>query len=188
MKIDYNGWVLDSQEELYFCWWLEELKSEKFIHSFERAESINVFDPVLINYSIDSNGTQKAVKILRELNYTPDFLIRWNKKAEGIFYTVPGNYYPKEVITDCIFTVFDPKESYVDVKGLFNGPRLSTSITFPFVQKLMYHVNNIYIQKIVPLGEDGLFAKTFTPKKYLTTKTGKERKIKWDIKLLKDLI
>jgi hypothetical protein len=182
VKLKYNGWELDSQEELYFCWWLEELLNDKYIKSFNRADSIPIYDPKKLCFGHHCRA------IIRELNYEPDFIIEWYSKANGIFYITEGKEYSLFQVKNTPFISLDGKTSLVDVKGLFQGPRLSTSITFPFVQKLLFHEKNIFINKIIPLGDKGLFANTFTPTSYLTTPTGKERKLKWEPRSLEEYL
>ena len=73
--------------------------------------------------------------------------------------------------------------SYIDVKGLFD--RNKSNSTFSIIQKVLFSEKGIYAQKIVP---EKLFERTFTPKKYLKTdKSGKPRKIKWEVKLLEEI-
>jgi hypothetical protein len=52
-------------------------------------------------------------------------------------------------------------------------------VRFPLNQKMMLHQYGVYVQKIMPLSKkrNGLFKNTFTPKAYLKTKTGRDRKI-----------
>ena len=175
MKLTYNNLELDSQEELYMCWWLDELLSFGYIDNYKKGEQIEIFKSTYLNF-INYNK-----HLFRELNYTPDFIIKWNKKAEGIFYINQHSTYNKDIIKRVPFiAVMD--NSIIDVKGTFKSKFVSTSITFPIIQKVLYNVLNIYVQKIQPLGDKGLFSITFTPNKYLLTTTGKKRKIKWNIK------
>ncbi len=182
MEIQYNNWILDSQEELYFIWWLEELQSAGFIESFYRIEEpIVIFEKTSFDFIVGNKELSKP--ILRKINYTPDFYIQWADKAEGIFLAVVNGSYTKEQFKRCVFYCESNKVSIVDVKGTFSG-RLISAITFPIIQKILFH-KNIFVQKVVPLGDKGLFANTFTPAKYfLTPKTGKQRKTSFKMERL----
>jgi hypothetical protein len=174
MKLFYKNIELDSNEELYMCWWLDELKAKKFIKSFDKASKIELFKPCSMQFGDDTKH------LFRELNYTPDFEIEWNTKAEKIFFIHKNQNYSKSIINSVPFIAINNK-SLIDVKGTFKSKFVSTSITFPIIQKILYNVFDIYVQKIQPLGNNGLFQKTFTPKKYLLTPTGKLKKINWPI-------
>jgi hypothetical protein len=180
MKLKYNGWDLDSPEELYFCWWLEELLDHKYIKSFNRAETIPIYNPEKLCFG------EHCRKVLREFNYTPDFIVEWYPKANGIFFLAVGQEYSKDQVRNVPFISMDKKTSLIDIKGLFQGTRYSSSITFPITQKFLFHEKKIFVDKIIPLGNKGLFAKTFTPKKYLLTETGKQRKINWKVSSVLD--
>ena len=70
--------------------------------------------------------------------------------------------------------------SYVDVKGKFIGVNNNSALTFPIIQKLMYHdviSSGVYINKIKPLAARGLFNYTFTPSAYIHRKDGNKRTV-----------
>lgn len=175
----YRDWLLDSEEELVFCYWLEELQENGFVDFFYRIE-----EPILsydkINFDFIVGGKKISKHILRRLSYTPDFLIKWNEKADGKIIAIKEGTYTKKQFKNCIFYCESDKQSIIDVKGPF-GRKLISGITFPILQKVLAY-NGTFVQKIVPLGNKGLFSKTFTPKQYLLTKTGKIKKINWTVK------
>jgi hypothetical protein len=181
---NYGDWVLDSYEEVVFCYWLEELKELGLIKDFERyTKSIEIIASK--QYQIKEKGV-KTVKLvdkhlMHNLEYTPDFRIIWSEKADNILIRIKNKTYNKGK-TNAIFIVDSNLESIVDVKGTFVSTRVQSSITFPIIQKILYDKFNIYCQAIIPLGPKGLFSKTFTPTFFLKTPTGKDRKINWKVK------
>lgn len=186
MKIEYNDWVLDSNEELYFCHWLEALQAIGYVESFTRIQDpILLFDKVYFNFKIDGKPLKKHV--FRIMEYTPDFIIQWSKLAEGHLVAKRDGEYTKASFKGCLFYTEDDLVSIVDVKGTFKGGRLISSITFPIIQKILAY-QGTYVQEVLPFGKKGLFDKTFTPKEYLFTPTGKLKKINWGVKTLETYI
>ncbi len=186
MKVEYNDWVLDSNEELYFCYWLEALQAIGYVESFTRIQDpILLFDKLYFNFKVDLKPIEKF--ILHPLEYTPDFIIKWSKDADGILAARRNGEYSKDSFIGCLFYTEDDLVSIVDVKGTFKGTGLTSSITFPIIQKILAYQGQ-YVQKVIPFGKKGLFEKTFTPKEYLFTPTGKLKKINWEVKTLETYI
>jgi len=166
--------TFDSFEEKYFTYWLEEARQMELIDSWERWDQekhIEMFPP---------NEEYK----MRKASYTPDFKVVFNKKAEGLLYNLPKKS------KGYFFYVNDDLECIIDVKGAYKSSKHISSITFPLVQKIIFHTQGIYIQKVIPLGVGNLFDKTWTPSKYLLTdKTNQIRKIKQNkVQTLKQFI
>ncbi len=181
--IKYKNWVLDSEEELFFCYWMEELKEAGYINEFSRIEDpILIFDKVSFDFFIRGKKEVKPLikSILRPLSYTPDFFISWTEKADSVFIAIRNNEYYAVSFKKCIFYTEEDMTSVIDVKGTFRNPRILTATTFPIIQKILAY-KGIYVQKIVPFGKSGLFAKTFTPNQYNFTPTGKFKKIPWKV-------
>jgi hypothetical protein len=173
-----------SAEEYWYSKWLDKLIEEGYVESYEYQVPIAVIDDVSISPLWKLNG----------INYTADFKIYWTSKALGVFFTT------EKGLPDVKLRASDSKRlhyatalnyieekdgvdvngvmywSYVDVKGKFAGKNNNSAITFPLVQKMIYKLHNIYVQKIVPFAALGLFNYTFTPSDYAITKTGKTRK------------
>lgn len=185
--ISYKGQKLDSNEELQFCHYLEELEKNKYIKPFKKnTESMELCEAVKedINYR-DKKGNLKTLNkhFLHNLSYTFDFMIEWLPKAKNVFYINIKDTAPsKETIQTVPFYCLEKNTSIIDVKGSFAGRNNNSAITFPIIQKLLYD-GDIYVQKIIP---KKLFQKTFVPPKELLTPTGKTRKFNFPIKLLKD--
>lgn len=183
MGIKYNDWILDSEEELFFCHWVDELIQRGYVEEFYRVqEPIIIFEKVNFDFFVTEKSKIKQISkfILHPLTYTPDFYIRWAEKADGIFYATINGTYTKEAFNKCEFYCRDDRVSIVDVKGGWSGAKLISSVTFPVLQKILFF-KDIYIQKVVPLTPKGLFSKTFTPTAYTVTPTGKYKRINWSV-------
>lgn len=190
--------LFDSNEELYFSWWLDELKEKEFILSYEiQPQSFELLPPV--SYI---NITEKKLKdksLLRNLSYTPDFKIIWHDFnvesipfAAWLEYDEGTNKYctelqkgikPDDII---IYQTLDNKLiSYIDIKGSFAGRNNNSAITFPLNKKLMFNRHGIFVNKIIP---QKLFENTFVPKRYLLTDKNKQlRKINFNVKTIDDV-
>lgn len=177
---------LDSDEELYFYWWLSELKENGYIDEF-------ILQPEPFTLSVKMKMTYfKPMKRVedKELSYnlinghiyTTDARIVWNKKAENVFYkdltTELGKY---DSYKDAIFIATE-SISYVEVKPKFdfkNMTRLAkTNI------KWVWDKYGIFVNLVIP---ERLFKLTFTPDRFLTgNKSNRLRKINYKpIKTLK---
>jgi hypothetical protein len=182
--------TFDSKEEEYYTQWLIELAEQGYIKEFHiQPEPYEIFPTVKLEF----DGKEKSV--MRGMTYTADFKIIWHKKAKDIFFfneDTKISSFTKELKSRHFAQYSEECEAYVsivDVKGTFASRHNSTLIKFPLIQKIMYHTKGIYINKIMPLHKvKGLFANTFTPKKYTLTDTGKIRKINWEVRTLEDYI
>lgn len=170
-----------SQEELYFSWYLDELQLKGYIEKYE-------YEPApykIFNKAITSWEEQKKTKVnlrdahlIDESEYTVDFRIYWTEKAKGVFIGGKPSW-KRPYFLGCEFSpIFDKGISTIDVKGdvlAHQGRKNYGAFSFPFKQKLMWLVNGIYVQKVVPIK---LFRDTFVPKRYMFTDSGKQtRKI-----------
>ena len=162
-----DGIEFDSQEEVQFYYWLQELWSAGYIQWFEKVtDSIEICPK--ITTSATKSGKTKEKTVFRPLTYTPDFKIKWHRKAIGLFSD-------RHLSSDLIF-IDDWQESIIDVKGKFAGVYNNSGLTFPIIQKVLYNFRGIYIQKIIP---EDLFKMTFLPEKLFKTKTGKDKSWKF---------
>ena len=181
---------IDSKEEIYFEWWLNELFALGYVNSYKRAIQFKLLNKVDIP-TLKFKPTKKepnrflpsTKNILKAWTYTPDYNILWNKKAENIFFTdidtpidstVTTYFYAKLTLNGYL--------SVVDVKPIaFRAGVTSTSVKFPHIQKLMMNVYNMYINKACPTGKKSLYDKTFTPDRYLLqdVKPNKRRISQW---------
>ena len=166
---EYNGSIYDSQEEIWFAQWLDELKDNGFITSWSRdTETIVVAPPLVSTYK--QGKTLKKQTVLRKFHYTPDFIINWDEKAAGLFY----NTLNTSKITQPFIS--QNNVSIVETKPEFD--RNNMTRLFREIQKLLWITQSKFINLVI-LPE--LFSLTFTPRAFLKTKTGLKRKItKWN--------
>jgi hypothetical protein len=171
-----------SKEELYFSWWLDELKEADYINSWEyEPKSFTLIDKVKYGWSKQLKTKEKHMEstLLNDLCYTPDFRIQWSHK--GCNSPFVWQYKSKR---SHAFSILIGEVSYIDVKGTFD--RNKSNSTFSIIQKVMYDKRGILVEKVVP---QKLFEKTFTPKRYLLTDGGGQaRKIKWKVKSLEEYL
>ena len=167
----------DSSEELYFSWYLEQLKASRYINHWERIETSYLLTKGLEHEYIKpmKKVEDKALKqtILAPSSYTPDFKIYWEPKAIGIF--VSELYNTKEKINTPFICQNPEMVSIIETKGMFdmgNMTRLANNNI-----KFVYETYNVYINMIkIP----DIFNKTYTPDRFLMTdKTFQPRKLKY---------
>jgi hypothetical protein len=196
--IDEDAVGTDSMDEIYFEWFLDELKKTGYIESYYRGCTINLSDPVSLEYNVQlkTKTAQKSRVAISGIDYTPDYVIVWDKKAEGIFY--------KEIGVTTISEKFDKPDKFpmfwanniypvgpvsvLDVKPNVNQKfvKFTSSHTFVVKQAMTYMKYGLVVDKVKV---QDLFKKTFTPSRYLLTDKSKElRKIKWVVKTLKDYV
>jgi hypothetical protein len=194
-----------NQIENYFEWWLIEMQSNGYIKEWTREPETWLVKSTAI-YSRYKRFKTKEKQIedfnlFPRIEYTFDYVIIWDKSAEYIFY--------EEVLESPIFQFGKPSfiahdiegviTSYVDVKPTNSvqqrGGKVSSAVTFPLKQRMIWDNVKLYINKVVPMPMAGtgyhsaLFIKTFTPKRYMLTDGGKiKRKIKFEIVTLADFV
>jgi len=201
MKTEINGL------ETYFEWWLKEMQTAGYVKSFERETETFIVAPV------SSYGRYKRFKrkekeiesfsLFPEIKYSYDYKIYWNSTAEYLFYEEINEHKVFQFGRPLFIAYLNKNEktdqnddypiiSYVDVKPTNSvqrrGGKVSSSITFPLKNRLLWENSGIYINKVVPMPMSGtgyssaLFIKTFTPQRYLLTDGGKQlRKIKFSV-------
>lgn len=154
-----------NNEELYFSYYLDELKEQGLIESYEyEPESFLLSDEITFNYTkttvlkTKTKVENKTKALLHKHSYTPDFVIKPSSKGNGI--NIFGWNLEEFPLFITSGKVGEYARSYIDVKGAFSK-NLSTSVTFPLNQKWMYQKYGIYVQKIKPFD---LFKQTFMPK------------------------
>lgn len=192
---------LDSNEEKYYIYWLDELVKANYILNYKYHVTIPILDNKYINLQV-LRGKKKIseehqFKLLSDITYEADFLIEWNTDMfhdNGKFWFIENqcvNGLPSLLKTLHYAQLSDDNKilSYVDVKGTFAGIHNNSAVIFPIKQKLIYDKLGIYINSIKPLSDKGLFAHTFTPQLYMKTDiTKKDRVISWNTKTLEQYI
>jgi hypothetical protein len=195
-----------SDEELFFYYYLEELKEIGVVNNFNtKCKSFQLSPRVEYPfYTIKKTkkGTtskEEFKTVLNEHVYTPDFEVDWNFRSPYIHYFVSGRlnqlrnpYTTYPINKEIPFYSLSPQPYMcIEVKPAFDHQGMQR--LFSVNQKWIYHNHKIYVQKIIP---QTLFEKTFTPKKVINDpdmiyKVGKnigQSKIKWQIKTLEEFI
>jgi hypothetical protein len=168
--------MYDSQEELYFSWYLEELANKNVIVKWDyHPKPFILSDRIIHTYSkkLKTKSIIKDSVILNDHKYQADFLIHWNPEWNGlIFMNLDEDLYNRDFV---FIAQGNNNFSVVDVKGTFSGPHNNSAVTFPLDQKWVYQKYGIYVQKIMP---SYLFKESFTPIRYLLTdESGRARKL-----------
>jgi len=173
----------DSPEEAYTSWYLDELVDKGYVIKYKhQPESYTLFAKRTYQYSKQLKTKVKIMDstLLQEHVYTPDFEVIWRKylsnknpfikDIENVKLDKIAPLWSAEVWSersDAFCTV----KSVWEVKPLFD--RNNMTRLFTINQKWMYDKYGIYVQKIIP---QKLFRDTFTPKKYLLTDRGKQKR------------
>lgn len=183
----YMGIPWDSYTELVFLYWAEELKKQGYIISIERAQSYLLSDALTNNYAEQLKTKSKPVNqlIAHGHSYTPEYEILWDyKKAREKFIWImgSGNKFDRHFIAH---PTQDPNicRTVIEIKPNFDFANM-TRLAILNV-KWTYQRHGIWVNIIKPLE---LFEKTFVPKKYLVTTTGKARKLKYQPRTLFDCL
>jgi len=159
----------DSNEELYFSWWLDELKELGLVVDYHRGLPF-LLSPA-VKFTVDKKLKTKTVKVQKHIIddhiYTPDFVVEFN----NVFINKAGLYH-----TDGI--------AHIEIKGNYDFNNMTR--LFKINQKWVYAKYGVLVNLLkVPT----IFTKTFTPARYLLTdKSGKPRKLNWTPKTLKQYL
>jgi len=166
--------IYDSNEELQFSYWLDELKEKGYIINWKyNKEEIELIDKKKIDILI--NNKKKNIHLLNKLTYTYDFSIEWDVQSKCLLY----NNISENCKDRKFFLCLQDDISYIDVKGTFAGKHNNSAVSFPIKQKLLYEKENKYVQKVIPIK---LFEQTFVPSNLLN------RKYKFNIKTSKEFL
>lgn len=179
---------LDSNEELYYAWWLSELCDAGFVSAVITQPEGFELHPGFCHTFIKKMKTKDKIQeetIIKPSVYTTDFYVKWTEKAVGVFINLLDT-------DDKIMKGQSPlldicnKElgSFTEVKPKFdqnNMTRLArTNI------KWVQDKHGIFVNLVIPCK---LFKKTFTPERYLTTNlSGKPRKLDYKPRTLKEYL
>lgn len=185
----------DSNEELYFYWWLEELTAKGLIVKWHyQPKPFVLSEPIKTSHTVllKTKTRKQECRILAGHEYTADFLIFWAEKTEG-FLHMPMIYDYGKPITSYPFISHKSKNglffSVVDVKGSYS--QNDAWRRFSIDQKWVYQKHGIYVNKTIPhpaIDKKGrprpvsaLFVQTFVPARFmLTDKSMQSRKIKYE--------
>lgn len=173
--------IYRSKEEIYFSWWLEELKREGYIKEYKyESRTLTLMNDVKLPWTKQLKTKNKVEEhhLFSKTTYTPDFEIIWTEKAFGIFCDgIPTAKRPYFMATDHD-NLMNEGISLIDVKGDHSAGASRgnfSQYSFPYKQKMAWMTLKIYVQKVVPTK---LFNDTFVPKRYFKTDvSGKPRKM-----------
>lgn len=188
---------LDSDEEMYFLWWLEELKAKGYVKDYTmQPEAFKLFEGIAYTWykpkptKKEPNRTEfKENWLLEPAEYTTDARIVWEPKAQGIFYNPRVPLHSK---CNLLIANNEPKGnedvwrqiSFVEVKPSFDQNNMTR--LFVTKQKWVYGLYSIYVNLITPVK---LFEKTFTPTRYLfTNKSGAKRTLHHKVRTLEEYV
>lgn len=184
--------IFDSKEEMYFSWYLDELKEKGYIKDYSRS----------LTYTLSESKGESYIKPMKRVSdktltysylrgheYTPDFFVIWTPKALGVFIKDDSNFMDK--MTNYPFMTYIKTEnkemkicSEIEVKPMFDQNNMTRLAMINI--KWLYEKEGILTTVAKP---QKVFKDTFTPNRYLTTdKSGKGRKINWKVKTLEDFI
>lgn len=172
-----TGIKCDSKEEMYFIWWMHDLKVAGYIKDFKRSKSYILSDK---EYYRDTVDKSKDKVLLSNHIYTPDFVILWDQMSFSKFFCFNDDVNIKNIP----FLVFNKTApiSIIEIKGQINQrwDKTGSLKAFSINQKWMYREHEIYVQMIEI---QQLFRTTFTPIRYLATDSGRQgRKINWKVR------
>jgi len=179
-----------STEEEYFSYYLDELKERDFVKEwYYESSTFTLSDGVSFNSSVISQA--KSI--------TSDFTIKWNLDNNPFISTCSTSLKKakKQDVKKAIFLVYskdctNEDMSYIEIKSPFEKS-VSSSYSFPYRQSWLLQKEDIFIQKVIPRGNN-LFHFTFTPKKVqglevysIKSKKG-QSKIKWSVRNLDEYL
>jgi len=182
----YNGIAVDSQEEIMTIMYIEELIEAGYVKKLERAESIRLSERLenkytqVVEMKTKTKEVEKNQVLLEEHIYTPEFKITWSQAGSELF--VDSLVGSTGKLNKPFIKVYG-YDTFIEVKPEFD--QNSMERLFKINQKWVWDKHGVYINLVKPLK---LFEKTFVPKKYLLTATGKPRVIHIPIRSLEDYL
>lgn len=180
----WKGKELESDLELHFIWLLEELKEFGYV-KFWRYEPVTfpLSDKVNYTYTKQLKTKEKEVSkvLMQGHSYTPDFIVGFEDIAEEALFTKTGD------LKEFPFIVQGENNNcIIEIKPTFDQNNMTRA--FKINQAFMWSMHNKYVNLVKLGGENSWFGKWFTPKKFLTTSTGKPRKINHSIVTVEEWI
>lgn len=181
----YNGIAIDSQEEIMAILYFEELIEAGYVEKLERAQTYPLSERLLNCYTqvvqmkTKAKEVEKQQVLLEEHVYTPEFMINWTHAGATLFVDRILKNSTKKLDASFIGSY----KTLIEVKPGFDQNNMTR--LFKINQKWMWEKYQLYVNLIQP---HKLFEETFTPKAYLTTPTGKQRVIHWEVRSLEEYV
>lgn len=179
--------IFDSKDEEYFSWWCQELKDAGIIQDYNRSESFQLNKPLIKEFVVEKELKTKIKSLFKKQTlipikeYTPDFIIYW-KYSVFTFKFAEDLGVQRQI--NVPFTYGAYRRTFVEVKPIFDQNNMTR--LFKTNQAIIWDKYGIYVNLVT---YQELFEKTFTPKKFLLTDTGRqERKIKWKVRTLEEYL
>lgn len=195
MTIDLEKF--SSNEEVYFYWYLQDLKRLGFVESFSyESEKIplgeDVYEEEVVQMATKVKVEQRP--LIKERQYTPDFIICWDVSALGVFIRIIGDPNGNR---NAYFIAGEDLRSVIEVKPLFD--QHGKTAVARMIRDWVWYQHRIYVQVVIPTAKVGmrgkvtpqnaLFPSTFTPLRFFRTdKGGANRKILWEAKTIEEYI
>lgn len=170
----------ESYEEYVFACWCATLMKMGYIEEAYRPDPI-VLNPK-VEFSYTTSGKEQSFTLVRKSAYRGDMYIKWAEKARGkLFITEQEECYKNPsplgpwCKTNFLFYCRNGNSCIVDVKGTFSP---TNQTPFSRTQQACM-MQDLFVQKVIPLGNKGLFMCTFAPEEYLYTPAKKKRRSKF---------
>lgn len=192
----YDDVKYDSKEEIYFAWYLDELKEKGYVNSWHYHPKQFDLTMGFYYYTTEQKkrGGEKttAYTLAQPQTYTPDFMIQWDRTGAVTFgkhlFDRSSHIYGAlgHELKHFFWYQYTPYSytTYIDVKPSFNK-RDSDAAIFSLKRALMLQMHHIHVQKVII---DDCFAKTFTPERFLRCdKSDRKRTINFEIKHLQNV-
>lgn len=171
----------ESEEEWFFACWVRECLQKGIILEAYRPELIELRSSLSFPYKLKlkTKVIDDEFVLVKGSDYKGDMFIKWNPVYAGIFFINAGDTFdfkPSPRGSYCkdnhLFYCFKHNQSLIDVKGTFQN---KNQHPFSRTQQLLAAFG-VFVQKVIPLGKDGLFSKTFAPTEYLYTAVHKKKR------------
>jgi len=168
----------DSEEEKHFYWYLLELQDLGIVKNIQRSESFTLCEAV---YS-------KNKTLFEDVVYTPDFKCEVLKE-KNLFQPFSNPMVSSRARKETRLTFNDEINiAYFEVKPIIDVRGKTTEVNLK--RKWLYLRHKVFVELVKIPGSSNkgshLFKKTFTPIKYLSTPTGKQRKINYEFKSIRE--
>lgn len=158
---EYKGILMESQEEVWFAQWLQELKKNGYIVSWDKVtKPIELTKPVTFPYIKETvlktkiKREEKTLTILNGMSYTPDFSIFWTEYGWNKF----GSSLTKPKKDSIFYSESSLTDTLVEIKPKFDQNNMTRD--FVTKQKFIFDKLKIFVNLIFP---EELFEDTFMP-------------------------
>lgn len=162
----YKGVKFDSDEEVFFAMWCEELQKAGLIKFWDR---IDTAIPMTSGLSMDytqvkqlktKTKVEKKTKVfLRPSEYTYDFKVCFTEKGQQLLCSSHKNFEPhRPFFTHIVDPVTLVHAALFEIKPAFDQNNMER--LFKINQKFLWHYKKIFVNLVEPIE---LFKKTFLP-------------------------